>query len=238
MKKWILLVAAIVMFSSMKSFAGDLKLKSKGVYQIKDANMNVNDFMRIASSKLQEEFQNDENDITFSIYETFFRNFVDAYQNCTRQTRGPEYNLIRDVLYSSKKEQIYLNLEYPFQNEDGCEYKDVDLYYQIKKEVDKGHINFSFQNDYGHGRFAIRQWAWITGFKSVLPFYTDINIKSNGGRTVNLYVETTALDIVPRLEVDEDQDTRGESLEVHNKKLIHTLKRLIDRKILESKRQN
>jgi hypothetical protein len=104
--------------------------------------MNVNDFMAYSIEQVARRISNDENDITFSIYETFFRNFVDAYQNCTRQTRGPEYNLIRDVLYSSKKEQIYLNLEYPFQNEDGCEYKDVDLYYQIKKEVDKGHIQF------------------------------------------------------------------------------------------------
>ena len=223
MTKLFLFIVTLILFASLDSKASNIIIKeNEDVYKLQKRDIETDHFMLLMADKLNKEFEVDEEDVTFMIYESFFRSFIAAYKPCIDDVKEEkDKNIIRET-YLNKKEEFFLKLYYPFQSEDkSCTYRNVELQYQITKRVYRNHLVFSFANDYGAGAWFVRRWADLNGFKSVIPWKTTVEIFGFKG-DIKIKITTEAIDNVKEKLVEE-----------HNKLLLINLSHIIDSQVLD-----
>ncbi len=227
MKKWILLVLSLALFSTLNSYSGTMSDELEKEIELKDIGYDANSFLLKTADSLRSTFVINDSDITFKVYETFFRRFIDGYQPCILEPKGEDFTLIRSAEIDDEN-QFQVSLLYPFLTDKGCDYKPVNLKYELTKLLDQNKITFSFENDYGYNRLAINLWIFSEGYKSIVPLKTTVSIEVSEEKSkAFVRVKTESMSNIPKKKKDEKAKTIGLSLESHNEELLDVLEDII-----------
>ncbi|MBL7665012.1 MAG: hypothetical protein JNM93_07750 [Bacteriovoracaceae bacterium] len=157
-------------------------------------------------------------DMTFHLFETFFRQFLDHYEKCKTE----DGNIIRKI--KNKESSSVVILDYPFYDAtDGCNVRDVDLVYNVdKSKAKKDVVDFVFKNDYNFiMRTLIDLYISTKNYKDVIPLSTQIFITVKNETMMTVKVSTEAFDNIS-----------DEQMIPHNRKVLKIVKGLIEKQIV------